>query len=256
MQFSMKKILISLALACGLASVPVFAQSVPPATGTIPAPACADNFVFTNSVGHTVPYSLLFASNGITYAVFDPSISAADYIAAFAFLQTPVGQVEANGAKVLPLVIPGFVNMNIGTQIYRTTSAVTIASTAVLQTIPGLQATVGTGNNYTFRAVLFTATGAGGIKIDFGGTAVPVNSSVQACATAFTNTGVAFSTPATGFLTGPAGASTAGITEVVIEGTFQVNTGGTFVIQFAQNGSNAAQTILEYGSTLTVTQVP
>ena len=60
----------------------------------------------------------------------------------------------------------------------------------------------------------------------------------------------------TAFLTGPAGASTATATEIVIEGEMDIGNGGTFVIQFAQNASNATPSVVLAGSTLTVVQIP
>ena len=251
----MKKLLFSVLLACGLA-VSAFAQQVPVTTLVFPVPASSDAFVFTAPDGHQVPYSIAFAANGLTYIVFDPSVSSADFASTFAYAQSAGANIETNGAKLVPLVVPGFVNTSIGVQNYRMTSAITLTSNAVLQTLPQLQATLQTNSNYMFRCILYVHTGAGGIKIDFGGTSVPQVNGVMAQVNAYGGPAVIFGSQITGFLTAPAGSATTGITQVVIEGTMQINTGGTFVIQWAQASSNGAQSIVEYGSTLTVTQIP
>jgi hypothetical protein len=108
-------------------------------------------------------------------------------------------------------------------------------------------------SKYVFEANLYTTSGAGGIRYDIGGTAtatsvtydmIQVDGNVmtqQIRSTALGNAG------ATG------GAATAAW--VRISGSITVNAGGTLTVEFSQNASNAAASVLLAGSKFEVRQV-
>lgn len=203
---------------------------------------------------HSVPYALITPNNGLLTAVFDPSTSALDQSHAFSHLQKSVS-TSATGSQPLQLaVIAGVVNTNI--QILETRTAVPFSVTAstTLGTIPfNNPAILQTGGHYRFRANLYISAGGGGTKIDVGGTCNTSN--FVANYRAYGTTTIVYGGQVLSFLSGPAGSASA-VTEIVIEGELDVTNGGTFVIQFAQSGSNASASTVLAGSTFTVTQIP
>jgi hypothetical protein len=251
---TMKKFLISLLLAFGLGSSAI-AQQTPPAPTALPASGLGVNYVYTNPSGHSTPYQLYFSKNGLFYAVFDPSVSASDFSETFRFSVAFAGPMLPSGAVLQPLVVPSVVSTNFVTQETRVSVPFVVANSTTLQTIPFSVATnLQAGSHYRFEARLYLNTGSGGSKIDVGGTCNTSNFVAHYTGWG-TSTTVLYAGNLTSFLSGPSGSSTAGAF-VLIEGELDVTNGGTFVIQFAENGSNATPSVVLAGSTLTVIQVP
>lgn len=248
----LKNIQIALLLSFGL-SIAAFAQV--PAPTTLPVPGAADSFVFTNAAGHSVPYQLFFSQNGIIYAVFDPSVLPADFIATVAYLQSSYATAQSNGAKIIPIVCSAELSTNFLVQESRVQVPFVVSNSTTLQTIPFSQPiSVQVGGHYRFSASLYINAGTGGTKIDVGGTCNTSNFVANYSAVAGT-TGL-YGGQLTSFLSGPAGSSTTATTKIVIDGEMDVTNGGTFVIQFTQNASNATPSVVLAGSVLTVTQIP
>ena len=249
---TMKKFLISLLLAFGLGSSAI-AQQTPPAPTALPVTAISEPFTYTNTSGHSVPYNLLFSKNGLVYAVFDPSVSATDFSEAFRFTQNFAGPLLPSGTVLQPVVSASAVSTNFLVQETRVQVPFAVTASTTLQTIPfSVPTTLQTNGHYEFVAKLYINAGGGGTKIDVGGTANTSN--FTAAYHAYGTTTIVYGGQLTSFLSGPAGSASA-VTEIVIEGELDVTNGGTFVIQFAQSGSNAsASTVI--GGTLVVTQIP
>jgi hypothetical protein len=251
----MKNFLISFALALGGLGAPVFAQTVPPAISTLPASGLGLPYVYTNSSGRSTPFNLFFSKNGLDYAVFDPSVSATDFAEAFRFSQAFAGTLLPSGAVLQPLVVQSQISTTILTQETRVTVPFSVTASTTLQTIPfSVSTNLQTNSHYRFEARLYLNTGAGGSKIDVGGTCNTSNFVAHYTGWG-TSTTVLYAGNLTSFLSGPAGSGTAGAF-VLIEGELDVTNAGTFVIQFAQNGSNATASTVLAGSTLTVIQIP
>jgi hypothetical protein len=200
-------------------------------------------------------FAMAYNPSGIVYVIEDPQTSAADQSGIYVLAQNQAN-IWAPGAKVVVINnVAGAVNNATNIMTVRTLAPYAITGNQVLTSIPNLQLNLDSTANYYFRAVLYTTTGAGGIKVDFGGTTIPVVGSVVAQLTAYGSNAIVLSSQQTSFLSGPSGSAST-ITQIIIEGYFQTNLGGTFVIQAAQNSSNAAATTILQGSSLTVTQVP
>ena len=244
---------VLLFLGLGTAS---YAQLAPVSPSAMPWPYASETFYYQAPNGHQVPYEIAYAGNGQIFAVFDPATNVNDFNAAYAFAQSAQGPAAEN-AKLTPLVAPpGWIATGNNVALVRTTADFSVnsgGSGSTLATVPNLGAYVTPNSTYSFRAVLYTVIGAGGSKVDFGGPASPT--SVIAQVTAIGGTSIVYSSQATAFLSGPAGSNTTSVTQIIIEGTFTTNNGGTFVIQFAQNSGNAANSTIKAGSTLTVTQI-
>lgn len=250
---TMKKLLISFVLVLGVATG-TFAQLVPPAPSALPASGIGNSYLYTNASGRSTPYQLFFSKNGLVYAVFDPSVSATDFAEAFRFTQNFAGPMLPSGAVLAPLVATSQVSTNILTQETRVVVPFVVANSTTLQTIPFSVATnLQTNCHYRFVADLFVNNGAGGSKIDVGGTCNTSNFVAQY--KAFGATSIVYGGQLLSFLSGPSGSATA-VTEIVIEGELDVTNAGTFVIQYAENGSNATPSVVLTGSTLTVVQIP
>lgn len=230
-----------------------FGQIQPTQPAQFPGPYVANTFFYQNPNGKEVPYDIVVSPTGITYAVFDNTVTQVDLANALNAAQSHYAAGNINSQKLIPLIVPGVVAT--GQNIYgvRTTADFTLTSNATLSSVPALQCWVGAASTYSFRCVLYTSIGAGGSKIDFGGPASPTN--VIAQTTAIASTAIVYASQQTAFLSGPAGSATP-VTEIIIEGTFTTNNGGIFTIQFAQFGSNAAASTIKAGSTLLVTQLP
>lgn len=249
----MKKLLISLALAFGLVGMAL--AQVPSPVPFTALPGAGDQAIFYTVSGKPVPVSIVPSQNGLTYLVFDPSVAAADYSAALQFLQSAQAYNLTGGVKLTGLVAGGFVNTAINVQETRVAVPFSVTASTTLQTIPFSQPiTLQTNAHYRFVANLYVVTGTGGSKIDVGGTCNTSNFLGEyQC---FAATTLLYGGQITSFLSGPGGSSTGTATKITIDGELDVTNGGTFVIQFAQNGSNATASTVLAGSTLTVTQIP
>lgn len=125
---------------------------------------------------------------------------------------------------------------------FRTSAQFDKSNDAALANITGLVASITTGRNYTFRAVLFvTPNATGGHKYAMGGTATA--SSIRYSILSVDDTSnlnvITSQQTSVGGSAGQAGATTA---YTVIEGTIQCNGTGTFAPQFAQNTATPATT--------------
>ena len=244
----MKK-LISLLFAFGLAGS-AFAQQ-----GQL-NPFNGSQQLYVDVNFHSVPYFLSFPNNGVTTIVFDPSTSATDQANAFRHAQKAWAAAATNSETIAgPVVLPNVVNLNINVQETRVAVPFSVTASTTLTTIPfNYPVVVQTNGHYRFVAKLFLNTGGGGSKVDIGGTCNTSN--FVAHITGFgTSTTILYASNVTSFLSGPGGSSTAGA-YVDIAGEMDVTNGGTFVLQFAQNGSNATASTVLAGSTFTVIQIP
>lgn len=128
-------------------------------------------------------------------------------------------------------------------------------ATATLATT-GLSCTVKTGRKYGFRCLLFVSdsTAAEGVKIDFGGgSAAATNFRAQAVGY---DTALQISATLTS-LTGTASAGTfTGAGAVMIEGSFEPSSNGTFIPRFAQNTHVVGTLTLFRGSHLLMWDMP
>lgn len=248
----MKKFLLLL----GLLGLCTLGYAQVPVTQTLPGPYTGSPYVFQTTSGKEIRYDLIYTPQGIVYAVFDISIAQADLTNAMVLIQSQVSTGQLNSPKVIPLIVPGVVATGDNLFSVRTLADFTVnngGSGSTLATIPNLLAWVQPNSTYHFKAVLYTATGAGGSKVDIGGPVSPTN--VIAQVTGLGAAAVVYSPQVTSFLSGPAGSATA-VTQIIIEGTFTTNNGGIFVIQFAQSSANAANSTVKAGSTLDVQQIP
>ena len=245
----MKKFHISFAVMLGMAAG---AQAQPAASVTRSG---VTQMQYIDSTGHTVPFALLTPTSGLTTVVFDPSTSAADESNAFGHMQKSWAGASANSQPLQLLVSPGVVSTNFQVQETRVQVPFVVANSTTLQTIPFSQPTyLQTNGHYRFWALLYLNAGGGGSKIDVGGTCNTSN--FVAAYKSYIATTIAYGGQLTSFLSGPSGSSTTAQTLIEISGELDVTNGGTFVIQFTQNASNATPSVVLAGSTLTVTQIP
>lgn len=245
----MNKFIISVLTALSVA-VLSYAQPAPAVN-----PAGITQELYIDSTGHTVPYALATPRSGLTAAVFDPSTSSTDQAAAFGHAQRTWSSATTGSQPLQLLVLPGIVNNNIQTQETRTAVPFSIGSSTTLTTIPFTFPTyLQTNGHYRFVARLYINAAGGGTKIDVGGTCNTSNFVAEY--QAFTTTTMVYGGQLTSFLSGPSGSSTASQTFILITGELDVTNGGSFVIQFAQNASNASNSTVLAGSTFTVTQIP
>lgn len=128
-------------------------------------------------------------------------------------------------------------------------------ATATLATT-GLSCTIKAGRKYGFRCLLFVSdsTAAEGVKIDFGGgSAAATNFRAQAVGY---DTALQISATLTS-LTGTASAGTfTGAGAVMIEGSFEPSSTGTFIPRFAQNTHVVGTLTLFRGSHLLMWDMP
>lgn len=124
-----------------------------------------------------------------------------------------------------------------------------VSLSATVQADNHLIVTLDAAGIYAFRFVLFTAVGAGGLKVALNGTATATWLTAMFDFFDGGPTHLAH-TPLTS-LGGTASDGGAG-DEAIIEGTIEVNAGGTFGLQFAQQTSDAANTTVLRGSLLLV----
>ena len=245
----MKRFLISFAVILGLAAM---AQAQPAASVV---PSGVTQMQYIDSTGHTVPFALATPSSGLTTAVFDPSTSALDQSHAFSHIQKSWATSGTNSQPLQLLVSPGVVNTNFQVQETRVQVPFVVSSSTTLQTIPFSQPIVlQTNGHYRFLANLYLNAGTGGTKIDVGGTCNTSN--FVASYKSFIATTIAYGGRLTSFLSGPSGSSTTAQTFIEITGELDVTNGGTFVVQFTQNASDATPSVVLAGSTLTVIQIP
>ena len=243
---SMKNFLLSVLFALGAVGA-AFAQQ-----GQI-NPLNGNQGLYIDINGHSVPYFLAYPNNGVTTVVLDPSTSVTDQNNCFRHLQRASAQVRGAPVPVLA-VLPNIVNTNTQVSETRVVVPFPITASTTLTTIPfSVGQTLQTNGHYRFVARLYLNTGGGGSKFDVGGTCNTSN--FVASYRAISTTTILYGGQLTSFLSGPSGSSTAA-TYLEISGELDVTNGGTFVIQFAQNASNATPSVVLAGSTLTVTQIP
>jgi hypothetical protein len=130
-------------------------------------------------------------------------------------------------------------------QLVVTTSIFTKTTDTVLATIPGLSVNVLGGNTYRFKAGIQMSNSAiGGGKLSIGGSCS--TSQIQYEVIAFNNTGNSFANCTAGSAINDAGHSVgAGVLNyAIIEGSLIVGSGGTLLVQFAQNASNTSSNVL------------
>ena len=248
----MKKLLLSILFTLGLASVSFAASAIP----SVPTPYVLQTLEYAAPDGHEVLFGITYNPSGILNVVVDPSTSTADQQGIMNLVQSQYSYLY-QGAKVnLINNIPSAVNNATNVITVRTLAPWAVTGNSTLTSVPNLQVNLDSSSNYYFRAVLYVTCGAGGSKVDFGGTAVPTVGSVVAQIRAIGGTSIIYASQATTFLSGPAGSTSTATTQIVIDGYFQTNVGGTFVIQFAQSSSNAAASTVLQGSSLSVTSVP
>jgi hypothetical protein len=204
---------------------------------------------------HMVPYFLSFPNNGITTLIFDPSTSTTDLTNAFKHASKAIAASADNSSVLNYVVLPNVVDTNIQVQETRVQVPFSVTASTTLQTIPfSVPVAVETNGHYRIEARLYVTTGTGGSKIDIGGTCNTSNFVAEyQC---FAATTLLYGGQLTSFLSGPSGSSTGTATEIVLTGELDVTNGGTLVIQFAQNASNATASTVLAGSTFTVTQIP
>lgn len=136
-----------------------------------------------------------------------------------------------------------------------TTTATTVNASTTLVNVTGLTANVLAGGTYVFDAYLATTTvgGSGGTKAAMGGTAtwasINTTTSTYTASAVAVNTGTT-ATPGTSI----AGATAANI-QTIIKGTVVVNAAGTLTVMFAQNASDASNSVVLANSWLKVTKV-
>jgi hypothetical protein len=244
----LKHSLISLLIAFGFTC----AKAQPP---PVYFPFTAVQGTYTSTTGLSVPYAIITPSNGLLTVVFDPSTPASLQSEAFAHLKKASSDSSTNAQPLQLLVLPGVIST--AYTVYETRTAVpfVVANSTTLQTIPfTFPTTLQTGGHYRFEARLYLNAGSGGSKIDVGGTCNTSNFVAEY--QSYTTTTLLYGGQLTSFLSGPGGSSTTGQTFIIIQGELDVTNGGTFVIQFAQNGSNATPSVVLAGSTLTVIQIP
>lgn len=208
---------------------------------------------YTDVNFHTTPYAVLYSNTGLPTIVFDPSTSLVDQTNAFRHASKAFATPGVPSTPLLAQVYPGIVNTNFQTQVFRLATPFSITASTTLTTIPFTIGYVQTNGHYKFVAELYIVSGGGGTKIDMGGTCNTSN--FVASYFGYSTTTILYGGKVTSFLSGPSGSSTAA-NYIEIKGELDVTNGGTFVIQFAQNGSNATASTVMAGSTLTLTQIP
>jgi len=136
-----------------------------------------------------------------------------------------------------------------------TTTALSVTSSTTFVNVPGMSFNVESGGVYAFKIYLNTNGTAAtpGCKVALSGTSTW--SSITATAAYYTAAAVAVAnststTPGTAI-----GGGAAAYLAVVIEGVVNVNTLGTFTVQFAQNVSNASASIVKENSSFILTRI-
>lgn len=133
-------------------------------------------------------------------------------------------------------------------------SATSLNSTAVLANDPDLQYAIANAGTYAFQAFLMVNAGAGGFRatMAYSGGTVTNGYYVSGAlgGSAITLTGI-LTVNGGGFSNGSANA----FDVVFIYGSLVATSAGTFSVQWAQSTGNAADTTVNAGSYMTVTQV-
>lgn len=232
--------------------LPAFAQVNP----TVPYPLNGYQSTYVDSTGHLVPYFLAFPNSGITTVIFDPSTSVLDITHCMSHLNRATSGASTNSSPLQYQVQQNFVSdiFNFSeTRIAVPFSVNSSNSSTTLTTVPfTFTQTVATNAHYHFVINLYTNMGAGGSKIDVGGTCSTSNFTAQYMA--YAGTSIVYGGQLLSFLSGPSGSNTP-VTYIRIEGEMDVTNPGTFVVQFAQNSSNATNSSV-IGGTFTLAQIP
>jgi len=123
-----------------------------------------------------------------------------------------------------------------------------------LGSVTGLSATLAAGISYFFRAVLFTTSNsAGGVQVAITGSATA--SAIIYEALVHDAGAVKAQTRATALNSAVGGVTAVSNAKIEIEGLITVLTGGTLVVDFAQNASNASASSVLVGSYLQIFQI-
>lgn len=162
----------------------------------------------------------------------------------------------AAGTLTLPAVT-GVVASTTGTNLYlpdlkRCTAQVDATSTT-LANVTGLSFTVVPGTYQFVGYIDTTCGGTGGVKLAFNYTTT-VLSAINANAVALTASAVAQSKTLTTTTQTSIVASNTAFTQVQLNGTMVVSTGGTIDLQFAENSANSTSSVL-VGSSLQLTRI-
>lgn len=129
----------------------------------------------------------------------------------------------------------------------------TYTTDTALATVTGMSVTLAASGIYYFRSHLkVTATANGGVQFALGGTATATGLQATFCNWNTTTQNVHENITA---LDTAAGDATAVCTDATIEGVIEVNAGGTFTIDAAQNASHADTTTIHKYSSLWVTRI-
>jgi hypothetical protein len=131
----------------------------------------------------------------------------------------------------------------------------TVTGSTTLQNDDHLSVTVLAGGRYHFRAYLPWTAGAGtaGLKVALGGNATATNLRAVIRIGSIAGAGSGIVTA----LASAVGNNGAGPEIAEIEGAIEVNTGGTFLVQWAQNTSDGTNgTVLQRGAALVAMRLP
>lgn len=135
----------------------------------------------------------------------------------------------------------------------RVTADFSVTSSTTLINITGLTVTVVAGQTYSFLGVLYTTSNvAAGVKAAVAGTATTTSIVYEGQATA--SSAISAQTRGAALATTVAAVTAVTAARIDISGTITVNAGGTLTLQFAQNVSNAAASIVLRGSWFKVWQ--
>jgi len=132
---------------------------------------------------------------------------------------------------------------------------VPITNNVTLANVGGLIVNVQAGRTYSFEAELaFTCAAAGGIKVAVGGGSATATYVIyDGWIVDSAANGIKGNAQATALGAAVAAAATTGTAgHVTVQGTIEVNAGGTLAVQAAQNAANATATVVKRGSRLIV----
>lgn len=174
-----------------------------------------------------------------------------------AFTATTLNCTTANATTVAATTVTASTVTNTAINvpmILRQSADVVKDDGAAASALTGLSATVVAGT-YKYKAILQTlSTANGGAKVTLGLTTA-VLTSIQNVARAFTASGVACDRSTTGTDGATLYGATAAITQIELEGTIVVGTGGTVALKGEQNASHADETTFYTGSTLELVRI-
>ncbi len=151
--------------------------------------------------------------------------------------------VNITGGSITGTAISG----SISADTKRTSASVTVNASAAYVNVTGLSFTVVPGTySFTLQLPSTVASGTGGIKYAFNYTTAVV-SSLEATGRGFTAAASATQHTTTTTTQADLFSQAAVVIYTEINGTMVVTTGGTVAVQFAQNTSNASNTVALIG---------